>query len=619
MAPGRPTGPPRRRSLAAWSGVLAVVAVAAVQAAPAAAAAPIAPRPTPAAMPTDRTLEMVSPADKGGVPVYHTLQVAEDGDGLLFHSLGAFGDVQSNLLESYYRARRGAHGWETVGMQPQPRFRAASQRDRFRFDAADEQLDSVIASSHYPFVEEALPYGGSGRVVNLKTYRFGEGGAVDWLSSDTPSALGTIGSTTVAAVSRDTQRLLLVGGTPSGNSSDVLYVRDGDRTVQVGLDPDGNLPPFGAIPAGRRAMSDDGQTVAFHPTDDGGQRGPEIYVRRNALRPNADTVIANRSRRDEDPPGTVCASRVFFGLSEDGRRLLFSCPEPLTDDAPASGTGIYEYDTTTDTLGLLAAAEGPAEVIGADRDLRHVYLSGAGGAGIWIVDGDGVREIAPDAAAAGGIVSRDGEQLAFSNDAGLDGGYGGGQMYVYDATDGPDGSLTCVSCRPGASSGGNVAFGPGDRGLTAPREFGGTTDSFTADGAFYFMSPDALTPEAPQGPLSVYEYRAGKVRLMVAGSGDDEARFAGVSPDGTNVFVLTKQSLLEQDDDYPVQDVYSFRRGAGFPPEPVCVCAPPTPEDRGGPRPEGPVASRQETPPSRGARVPAPVAAAKPTVVSRQA
>lgn len=607
--------------LAAWTGALAIGAVSAVQVAPASAAVTLEPRPTAAAAPTDRTLEMVSPADKSGVPVYHTLAVAEEGDGLLFHSLGAFGDVQSNMLESYYRARRGPHGWETVGMQPQPRFRAASQRDRFRFDAADEQLDSLIASSHYPFVEEALPYGTAGRVVNLKTYRFGEAGAVDWLSSDTPSSLGAIATTSVAAVSRDTQRLLLIGATTTNPDTAVLYVRDGERTVVVGVDPDGDRPPSGVRLVGGRAMSDDGQTVAFFPGTPGGSRGNELYVRRNALRPNADTVLANRSRRAGDPPGAVCGTTVFFGLSADGRRLLLSCYAPLTDDAPATGTSLYTYDTTTDELEFLDAAEVPTGVVGGDRDLRRLYLSGDSAGGLWVVDGDGAREIVPGAGAAGGVVSRDGTQLAFISDRGLDGGYAGKQMYVYDATDGTDGSLTCVSCRPGASSGGDVAFGPGDLGLTAPRDSSGRTDSFTADGAFYFMSPDALTPDAPQGPSSVYEYQDGKVRLMVAGSGDDEARFGGVSPDGSNVFVLTKQSLLPQDDDYPVQDVYSFRRGDGFPPEPGCQdCEPPpAPEDRGGARSEGPIASQQDAPPSHGVRDPAPAAAVKPSVVGRKA
>jgi hypothetical protein len=617
---GRPRAASRRRTLAAWTGALTLGALSAVQAAPASAAATLEPRPTAAPAPTDRVLEQVSPVDKSGVPVYHTLAVAEEGDGLLFHSLGAFGDVQSNMLESYYRARRGTHGWETVGMQPQPRFRAASQRDRFRFEVADEQLDSLIASSHYPFVEEALPYGTAGRVVNLKTYRFGEGGAVDWLSSDTPSSLGTIATTSVAAVSRDTQRLLLVGATTTNPDTAVLYVRDGERTVVVGVDPNGDRPSSGVRLAGGRDMSDDGQTVAFFPGAPGGSRGNELYVRRNALRPNADTVIANRSRRAGDPAGAVCGTATSFGLSADGRRLLFTCNGPLTDDAPATGTGIYVYETTTDELRFLDAAEVPTGIVGGDRDLRRLYLADGLSGELWLVDGDGAREIVPGAGSLGGVVSRDGEQLAFISDRGLDGGYAGRQMYVYDATDGADGSLTCVSCRPGASSGGDVAFGPGDLGLTAPRDSNGRTDSFTADGAFYFMSPDALTPDAPQGPSSVYEYRNGKVRLMVAGSGGDDARFGGVSPDGTNVFVLTKQSLLPQDDDYPVQDVYSFRRGDGFPTEPECQdCTPPTPEDRGGPRPEGPIASGQDVPASHGARDPAPPAAVKPSVVGRKA
>lgn len=115
---------------------------------PASAAVPISPRPAPVPPPADRVVEMVSPVDTAGQPVDHVLQVAADeSGGVLFQSLGAFGDVQNSNGPTFYRARRGATGWETTGMQPRPIETIPSSRTTPTFAAADAQLESLIATS----------------------------------------------------------------------------------------------------------------------------------------------------------------------------------------------------------------------------------------------------------------------------------------------------------------------------------------------------------------------------------------------------------------------------------------------------------------------------------------
>lgn len=625
----------RRRTLAAWTGALALAAVSAIQVVPATAAVPIDPRPSPAEPPTDRVLEQVSPIDKGGQPVDHVLQIADgEGGGVVFQSLGAFGDVQNNNADTFYRARRGATGWEITGMQPRPIETIPSSLTTPQFVKADTELESLIATTAYPFFPEVVRPGTGSTLRNV--YRFGAQGAVSWLSGEARAANGVLGYAEVGAVSADGQRVLIVGlatGSPSR-----LYVRDGDRTVDISVGPDG-APLPGAAPASTgadpspmrsaQAMSEDGQTVAFHPTDASGRAQGALYVRRDALRPNASTVVVNRSRRAGDPAGTVCGTSRFFGMTPDGRRMLLACTTPLTDDAPATGQGVYAYDVATDALEFLGTTTpGTLTAVAIDLPRQRIYYTTAVNRlqDLYVFEDGEPRELATNVggltAGVGGMASPDGEQLAFLSDRGID-GYSGRQMYLYDARKGSEGTITCISCVPGASSGGTASFGPRD--VNSP---GGATNArvsnFTADGRFYFMSTAALTPEAAEGPANVYEYHEGEVRLVVAGAPGapgmpaNDARFAGVSADGTDLFVITRRSLLPQDDDAPVPDLYTLRRGGGFPPPPECVdCEPPAPEDRGGPRPGAPIGSQQDVPPTHGAR-PAP-ATPRPRIVSRTA
>lgn len=70
-------------------------------------------------LPQCRAWEMVSPARKNGNDVfYESGQAAVDGNGVVFSAGGAFGDAQSNSLETSYVAFRGADGWKTEGLAP---------------------------------------------------------------------------------------------------------------------------------------------------------------------------------------------------------------------------------------------------------------------------------------------------------------------------------------------------------------------------------------------------------------------------------------------------------------------------------------------------------------------
>ena len=99
-----------------------------------------------------------------------------------------------------------------------------------------------------------------------------------------------------------------------------------------------------------------------------------------------------------------------------------------------------------------------------------------------------------------------------------------------------------------------------------------------ANGAVFFSSPDALTPQALSdqtdflGQLvpNIYEYRDGEVYLLSDGHNTSAANFspgvyfAGSDASGDDAFFFTSDSLLASDGDTQ-QDLYDARVEGGLP------------------------------------------------------
>jgi hypothetical protein len=141
-------------------------------------------------------------------------------------------------------------------------------------------------------------------------------------------------------------------------------------------------------------------------------------------------------------------------------------------------------------------------------------------------------------------------------------------------------TLVCGSCRPsGLPPEGNSATPDVLRPGLVGNYKGWQTNSqqqryLSDDGSrLFFVSEDAILPQASDGRQNVYEYEqdgagncqtpTGCVSLLSTGTSDAQSYFVEASADGSNAFIVTGQSLLAQDGD-EAQDLYDVRVGGGF-------------------------------------------------------
>jgi hypothetical protein len=134
------------------------------------------------------------------------------------------------------------------------------------------------------------------------------------------------------------------------------------------------------------------------------------------------------------------------------------------------------------------------------------------------------------------------------------------EVFLYEATAGAPGRLSCVSCNPkgtqptGPSSiPGGAEFQVGE-GFYQPRVL-------SEDGSIsrvFFDSADGLVAADTNHVEDVYEYENGQVYLLSGGQSPGGASFVDASVDGDDVFFLTRGQLVNQDTDQLV-DLYDAR------------------------------------------------------------
>jgi hypothetical protein len=184
-------------------------------------------------------------------------------------------------------------------------------------------------------------------------------------------------------------------------------------------------------------------------------------------------------------------------------------------------------------------------------------------------------------------VTPDGQFLAFDSTAALTGydnrqrngeqcpessnGTSCREIYVYDLA---SHSLTCASCNPS----GQRPLGLSTLNLInpAPGIPFRQPEALPADGEgrVFFESQDALLPGDTNGHIAdVYEWAPhgvggceltkGCLALISSGHSPDDSQFVTATPDAANVFFMTHERLVPQDQD-DMTDVYDARIGGGI-------------------------------------------------------
>jgi hypothetical protein len=182
------------------------------------------------------------------------------------------------------------------------------------------------------------------------------------------------------------------------------------------------------------------------------------------------------------------------------------------------------------------------------------------------------------------------------------------EVYLYDAV---TEKLVCASC----DSSGARPVGPAELGGQEDEEGNGFVPPSTYylsrnlsenGGRLFFQSPDALVPHDSNNQLDVYEWERvggtdsspaeieqgensctssastfnanseGCVFPISDVAGDFESRFMDATPDGSNVFIATKDQLVPEADADARPNAYDVRVGGGFP-----VSVPAAPCDNG--------------------------------------
>jgi hypothetical protein len=327
-------------------------------------------------------------------------------------------------------------------------------------------------------------------------------------------------------------------GSPSADSWD-LYMFDftdsasddpgaGDLTrISAGPDGDGD----GNVQAGGR-----GSALRFASDD-----GDRVYFTSAAPLPGVPTPTSGTSTTPSGTPATDDSTNLYlYDLNRpEGDRYRFVAR------LPRAAASIAACATT-------ASQSGEPLGVTAGRQAMTSQVNDC-------VDG-----------------SPDGSVVAFMTDGPLVAGdpdADSGDVYAYDAVadalhrvsaprDGMRSPYDCATHSPAGQLATPLRCW-GDTGIgDAPLPRLGVVTRPSGETSVFFQSKTQLVSGDGDSAYDVYEWRAGELRLMTAGT-PTGAYFTGSSLDGEDVFFMTRDALSWQDTD-TTMDVYDARIGGGF-------------------------------------------------------
>ncbi len=557
-----------------------------------------------------RAYEQVTPADKNGADAKPSfMRMSQDGNGLTWYSLAAIGEAQGANAEAVYASQRSASGWTTAALVPSKTLYpwvGASWKAFYGGPSFPGSLsESVFATeaAYDPADEDEIPGLGVG---GQDVYKTDAAGRATWISHGEGESGNTPGrEATVAAVSEDGSTIFFTSNdflTPEIPNDGVfrLYRWRSGHVEAVGRDENGSLlsgrtvlgngtsqgfmgSQFGGQQADSVATSADGSTFVY-----GEFSGPGVENRlflHEDGKPDRQISLSQRSGHEGEAPEKV----VFTAATPSLGSVYFASETQLTDDAP-NGGGQYAFDRATGRLsfvgpGVPTGGGPPSGLVKVSSDGSYVYftsfasIEGKGESGqsnLYVRHGEAVHFIAtlapqdslgavplpggtsnPELTMAG--LDQAGNRIVFLSSASLAAAdnQGHAELYLYDAD---SQRLSCISCSPsGLPSRGEASIQPQSEGR------GFTVRSISADGStIAFTTMDSLLPRDANNAADVYEWREGTLSLISTGVSAQPSEFAGMSPDGSNIYMFTRQSLLASDIDRGAADIYDVRTGGGF-------------------------------------------------------
>jgi hypothetical protein len=374
-------------------------------------------------------------------------------------------------------------------------------------------------------------------------------------------------------------------------------------------------------------ISEDGSRVFFTSpvsTQNSGTESSNVYMRddHGTLDTSDDTTVQLNASEKTPPDPTTSAT--FQAATPDGSRAFFTSADQLTN---TPGAGLYMYDATkpdSDPHNLMLIAPGSQGVLGTSTNGDTVYflstaqlvpgqptlpletyyiyrwhegdpLQYVGGftdsLDVSFNLGQGYSASAPKPSR----VSADGRFLVIQARSG-DGmtGYQQAQgcssvgnaspgvapcseIYVFDAdAKGGQGQMSCASCLPPGAVPGVPASSEFVVGSGASGQSTHLNHPMTEDGHHvFFTTGSPLVPEDRNGTVAdVYEYDTltHAVHLISSGRSSSPSYFLDATPNGSDVFFITRERLVGWDGDESY-DLYDARVGGGFP-EPPAIPSP---------------------------------------------
>lgn len=546
-------------------------------------------------LPDGRGWEMVSPVDKGGGAVAAPgslfgggeFQAAAGGGAVTYSSATAFGNAAGAPPASQYVSHRGGGGWSTDNVSAP--LESAAYGDEpdgapyrlFSTDLAQALLFGGLpcrgALPGCPAPNPVLP--GSGAPAGYMAYylRSGAGAFASLLSAAdlahsavtpehfevglaaaSPDLAHVVLSSCAKLTSNATE--VIAGPGECDSAAQNLYEWSGGGLTLLNLlpgDPTGT--PAAAIAAPLGALSSNGSRVYFN-------QGGDLYLRDGATTRQVDEAQGGGGR--------------FETASTDGGVAFFS------REVSAGDRHLYRYPAAGAATDLTPSG-GVAGVLGASAAGDFVYYQDAGGLRQWHSGVTTTVEAGADVARASDYltsgqtarVSADGTRLAFLSDAALgdfdntdaDTGLPDTELYLYGPPPaGGSAQLLCASCNPTGERPQGSASIPGalPNGSTAayqPRVLstGGTR--------LFFDTSDELVLQDTDSSPDVYEWEAqgtgdcsrprGCIGL-ISGGRTDGGSFVDASTDGSDVYFISGESLVQGDPGSI--DLYDARVGGGF-------------------------------------------------------